>query len=88
VPKLIKMGVAKSADTDTLASMAEWWAVYRKQMDAVIDGDESKLTLAIKAWDKFLPLADRFGLSPSARIRLTVPQPKAAAVDPAEKYFG
>lgn len=87
VPQLVSLGVAKEVDTDALAAMATWWAAWRKHSVKADRGDTSAFRASVSAWDKFVALADRFGLSPTARIRLSVPKKTNAAVDTTAKYF-
>lgn len=85
VPLLVQMGIAKQIDSADLASMCQWWAVWREHITQAAE-DPASLTAAVKAWSQFAPLADRFGMSPSARTKIAVPV-AGKQDDPATKYF-
>lgn len=88
IPQLVEMGVAKKIDRDDLAAMCEWWAAWRANIQLAAT-DASAMIAATKAYTHFQSLADRFGMNPSARIKLAgiAPQQKQTE-DPALKYLG
>jgi P27 family predicted phage terminase small subunit len=84
-PGLVATGVAKARDTVALIGMCEWWALYRRLMDALSSEDVSpKLApLAAQAgiaWDKFSQMASKFGMTPSDRAKLRVEMPQKGGV--------
>jgi phage terminase small subunit len=46
------------------------------------------MNAASKAFTHFQSLADRFGMNPSARIKLAVSKQDKKPADPAARYFG
>lgn len=87
VPHLISSGVAKSIDEATLQGMCEWWATYRRAMDAldkmrVAPPDQDQEVdlksarqlqmIASRAWQYFTAAAAKFGLTPVDRVRLSL----------------
>jgi P27 family predicted phage terminase small subunit len=88
VPQLSALGLLTALDRGTIAGGCQWWAMY---VDAVKDieangttfetetgyqGPRPSVALAIKSWQQYLAFAARFGLTPSDRSRLSVPEPK------------
>jgi P27 family predicted phage terminase small subunit len=80
VPSLA--GIATTVDTASLAAMCDWWSRYRETseaLNAVQDRQSTEyyklLQLAGLCWNNFSGIAAKFGLSPSDRAKLQVPQP-------------
>lgn len=89
VPQLSALGLLTALDRGAIAGGCQWWAMY---VDAVKDIEANGTTyvmtktgyqgprpcvgLALKSWQQYLAFAARFGLTPSDRSRLSVPEPK------------
>jgi P27 family predicted phage terminase small subunit len=88
VPQLSALGLLTALDRGAIAGGCQWWAMF---VDAVKDieangttfetetgsqGPRPSVALAIKSWQQYLAFAARFGLTPSDRSRLSVPEPK------------
>jgi P27 family predicted phage terminase small subunit len=87
VPGLIKSGVAKEADAPELAMMCEWWGRYRRysrMLDRMKNNDKNLYQTTILcgiACTNFDKVASKFGLTPSDRAKLRVPnKPKEGGV--------
>ena len=88
VPGLNKLGLLTALDRGAIAGGCQWWAMF---VDAVKDieangttfmtdtgyqGPRPSVAMALKSWQQYLAFAARFGLTPSDRSRLSVPEPK------------
>jgi P27 family predicted phage terminase small subunit len=88
VPQLSALGLLTALDRGAIAGGCQWWAMF---VDAVKDIEENGTTfttdtgyqgprpsvaMALKSWQQYLAFAARFGLTPSDRSRLSVPEPK------------
>lgn len=87
VPRLVEMGIARAIDAPDLAAMCMWWSIWHSCIKTATR-NASKMQAAAKAWTHFAPLADRFGMNPSARARIAIPVPAKKDKDPASKYLG
>lgn len=75
--------IATEVDAASLTAMCDWWALYRQTrtaLDLVQDRESTAyyklLQLAGLCWNNFSGIAAKFGLSPSDRAKLQVPQPQ------------
>lgn len=90
VPRLIANGTAKAQDSAALAAMAEAYAMYVRIWVAVQEDPIDKNTrMACTTWfDRWFALAKDFGLTPLARMKLTLPPVEAEEEeDPKLKFF-
>jgi len=72
IPKLLKMGVAKESDSESLTQMCQAWAATQKAWEKVeqdpIQKDARCAYLGYLAqWQK---IAQNFGMTPADRARL------------------
>ncbi len=97
VPQLATLGLLTLLDRGAIAGGCQWWAMF---VDAVKDieangttfetdtgyqGPRPSVALAIKSWQQYLAFCSRFGLTPSDRSRLRIPE--KASADPFSEFL-
>jgi P27 family predicted phage terminase small subunit len=97
VPQLSALGLLTALDRGAIAGGCQWWGMF---VDAVKDiekngttfetdtgyqGPRPSVALAIKSWQQYLAFAARFGLTPSDRSRLSIPE--KAPADPFSAFL-
>lgn len=86
-PELARINLLSVIDVSVLAGGCRWWAIYRKADRALRRGlvattkangsqPVPHLKIAATAFDKAMDIFARFGITPSERAKLQVPQPK------------
>lgn len=85
VPDLVKMGIVTPVDSIALASMCEWWAVWKGLLSGEIKTRNLVASMA-HASGHWLKFASRFGMTPSDRAGLPAPDKKD--VDSAARFIG
>jgi phage terminase small subunit len=89
VPQLVKMGVAKAADRESLVVLANLWACWvQSAAMAEIDATDPKVRAAMLGYSaEWSRLAARFGLTPADRAKIQAsPKPKEQTLE--DRYFG
>lgn len=82
IPRLVKMGVARSVDAPALEIMCRWWA-RMKELETQ-EPDYRNLTLLAMCSKQWKDYASRFGMTPSDRAKLSTGSEEDH--DPAAKY--
>lgn len=77
IPKLLSMGVLDESgiDRESLVAMCQWWGEYRnlQEKPAAEPGENYKRSISLASCFKnWTGLADRFGLNPKAREKMTL----------------
>ena len=76
IEELISQGVVKRIDSATLGGACQWYNRYRTWSNALdkmaaSDGAHGELTVKVaRAWSMFRQIAQEYGLTPAARMRL------------------
>ena len=86
IDSLVAYGAGES-DSDRIAGMCRWWALY-KHYTSLLPGAEkefSTLIMSATCWKQFEGLASKFGLSPADRAKLGHKPAEKDAVD--EQYL-
>ena len=88
VPQLTSSGIAKAADTESLAALCEWWSTWRTAHAAIATSENKHVAInqSAKAWQQFSTLASKFGLSPVDRTKIAV-EPKDDNKETEKRYF-
>jgi len=74
IPELVEMNIVGNLDTPQLTAMCEWWQEYRywsRQLP-----DHKNVQAKAKAYQQFLTVAAKFGLTPSDRRKIKPRAPK------------
>jgi phage terminase small subunit len=89
VPQLVRMGVAKAADRESLVVLANLWACWVQAATmAEIAATDPKVRSAMLGYSaEWSRLAARFGLTPADRSKIqATPQVKEKTLE--DRYFG
>jgi len=82
VPRLMAMGVVGVCDTPILVVMCDWWAVYQAYREKAVVGTATwrEHLMGGRAWDRYLKIAERFGMTAWDRTKIRVPVRAAKGV--------
>ena len=80
VPGLAEIGVATVADGPALQRLCEWWAIFEDLRGNGPDGEPKRVAAMATAFKAWSDLASRFGMTPSDRAALRLPEQPAPQV--------
>lgn len=74
VPELVELNIVGHLDTPQLVAMCEWWQEYRYWAKEI--PDHKNVQAKAKAYQQFLSVSAKFGLTPHDRRKIKPRAPK------------